>query len=309
MRKFLAVIAVVAAAAAPCAGADLPAARASVDRTSIFIGDRITYSVEIRSGRDFECRMPAFKERLIGDFEIKDSGTSVKKGLFGARTFRAWYSVTVYSTGKKSIPEVEVKYRAKGAAEWAVIKTRPVEIMVESLLPKSGGTDIKAIKGPLGVREPNWPVIIATTVFFALAGVFAYIYNRSLRRKPVRLPHETALEELEAIRAAFLQGGEVKEYFTGVSDCVRRYIERVFEVRAPEMTTEEFLNSPKVSEKLSLERKELLKGFLSACDLVKFAKYIPAGPETENVYNTAKNFVEETKAAYSVNGQLPGGRA
>jgi hypothetical protein len=61
------------------------------------------------------------------------------------------------------------------------------------------------------------------------------------------------------------------------------------------MTTQEFLDSMKESHALKFEHRDLLKKFLEACDLVKFAKYMPAADEAEGVYLTAKNFVEETK--------------
>jgi hypothetical protein len=80
---------------------------------------------------------------------------------------------------------------------------------------------------------------------------------------------------------------------------VRRDVERVFALKAPEMTTEEFLNSLGYSEALSIAHKELLRGFLNACDLVKFAKYAPTRDEAQNVYVTARGFVEETKDVFS----------
>ena len=70
---------------------------------------------------------------------------------------------------------------------------------------------------------------------------------------------------------------------------------RVFRLKAPEMPSEEFLNSLRDSTALTMAHKELLRGFMNACDLVKFAKYKPTGEETENVYVTAKNFIDETK--------------
>lgn len=111
----------------------------------------------------------------------------------------------------------------------------------------------------------------------------------------MKLPHESALEELESIRANFLKSSDVKEYYAGASDCIRRYIERSFRLKAPEMTTEEFLGSLSESTALSPDQKDLLKEFLNACDLVKFARYNPAKGEMESVSLAAKKFIEETK--------------
>ena len=127
--------------------------------------------------------------------------------------------------------------------------------------------------------------------------IAAIVYVRLKRYVPVKLPHETALEELEAIRAQYLQGGGVKEFYVGVSDCVRRYIEHAFKLKAPEMTTEEFLGSLKESPALSMDQKDLLKGFMNACDMVKFAKYSPSSMEADSVYVTAKDFIHESSIA------------
>ena len=112
---------------------------------------------------------------------------------------------------------------------------------------------------------------------------------------PVKLAHETAAEELEAIKGNFLKNSDAKEYYAGVSDCIRRYIERSFKARAPEMTTEEFLGFMRESTALSLDQKDLLKDFLNACDLVKFARYTPGKGEMDAVFVSAKKFIEDTK--------------
>jgi hypothetical protein len=125
------------------------------------------------------------------------------------------------------------------------------------------------------------------------------MYKFRKRPAPIKLPHETALEELEAVRGNFMRNSDIKEYYAGISDCVRRYIGRLFKLKAPEMTTEEFLSSLRESAALSLvltlDQKDLLKDFLNACDLVKFAKYNPAKGEMEAIFLSAKKFIEETK--------------
>jgi hypothetical protein len=63
------------------------------------------------------------------------------------------------------------------------------------------------------------------------------------------------------------------------------------------MTTEEFLNTLKDSKVLNAGRKILLKDFLSHCDMVKFAKYLPDEKEIEASYGSAKRFIDETREA------------
>lgn len=276
------------------AGDDI-ALRAYVNRNSITIGDRIKYTIEITASRTTQIQMPIFKDNVIGDFEIKDSGKKTTDHLFGKRTSYHWYYITIYSVGKKEIPALEIKYKPASAKDWSVKRTGALSIDVRSVLPKELPADIKEIKGPINFFEMNWFIAGGLLIGLIVLVVLFVIIKKARERKPVRLPHETALEELEAMRSQLINSGDVKEYFVGVSDCIRRYIERAFHLKAPEMTSEEFLNSLRDSTALTLAHKDLLKGFMNACDLVKFARYKPTGKETENVYVTAKNFIEETK--------------
>lgn len=108
--------------------------------------------------------------------------------------------------------------------------------------------------------------------------------------------HETAFKALQELtNKAYLKTGKVREYYFELSDIVRHYVENRFQLRAPEMTTEEFLTTLKDSKILNAEQKILLKDFLSHCDMVKFAKYLPDEKESESSYESAKRFIEETK--------------
>ena len=61
------------------------------------------------------------------------------------------------------------------------------------------------------------------------------------------------------------------------------------------MTTDEFLSNLKNTDLLRSEHKNLLRDFLSHCDMVKFARYHPEETETASSYESARNLVEQTK--------------
>lgn len=265
--------------------------RVSVDKKTIFIGDRIKYAIEVSSKKSLEVEFPLFQDERIGGFEIKETGR---------RLFSNWYYITIYSAGKHLIPSVEVRYRTRAQKDWAVKKTEAIGIIVESILAKQDrAIDIKDIKGPIHFYQINLGFVIAALMISSFSVLLFVIYMRN-KSAPLKLPYETALEELEGISGLLARTGNVKEYYIRVSDCVRQYIERAFKIKAPGMTTEEFLNSLKNSDNLSLSRKDLLKPFLGACDLVKFAKYTPTRSEIDAILTTAKNFIEETKDASHV---------
>jgi len=283
------------AASAWAAGVREPEVKVRVSTHEIYIGDRIRYAIEVAADKGLEIGLPKFTDNRIGDFEIKDQGTSRKTRLFGAQNLTAWYVITAYEPGDRTIPSATVQYRVSGG-QWASLRTKTDTVKVLSVLPKDGKVDdIKDIKGPIGYRQIKWFIILGVVVLaLALAGavkVYRYLKGRIVQK----LPHEVALTALDEGLRALSKTGDVKEYYSGISDTIRRYIERIFSVRAPEMTTEEFLASLGDSTALSSHHKELLKLFLQACDLVKFAKYAPSSAEIDSVYAAAKMFIDETK--------------
>jgi hypothetical protein len=112
--------------------------------------------------------------------------------------------------------------------------------------------------------------------------------------------HEIAYKALEDLKGSGLvKQGLVKEYFFRLSFIVRQYLENRFDLRAPEMTTEEFLASMKGSDKLNELIKNMLKDFLERSDMVKFAKYGPTADEILDAFDAAKGLIDETKQAGS----------
>ena len=295
--KFSCFLACIVMLAVSCAAyaSDAPDVRATVSKRTVTIGDRIRYTTSVKYGKHVSIVFPIFLDKKIGDFEIKDSGKIIKKGWFGQTVETRWYSIAAYSVGKFSIPESQVFYTVKGKTDRTAVPVKALEVSVESVLPKGAAiTDIKDIKGPIHIPETG--KMLALAVFIIVGITLAIIAYRKIRqRKPVRLPHETALEELQALKTAFLQSGDIKIYYVGISDSVRRYIERAFSLRAPEMTTEEFLESLTSTNSLSQEQKSLLRDFMGSCDLVKFAKYVATKIEADLVFTSAAKFIEETK--------------
>ncbi|MDP8212602.1 MAG: hypothetical protein P9X22_04830 [Candidatus Zapsychrus exili] len=159
---------------------------------------------------------------------------------------------------------------------------------------------LRDIKPPVYLPENHILVIIAIVVFVLIACVIILRYflnNRGKKQEPeiIKLPWEIALESLKVLIDKNLPSSDmVKEYYFELSLIVRRYIEDRFSLRAPEMTTPEFLEHIKRSNKLEEGHKELLKDFLNMSDMVKFAKYDPTAKEIHSGALLAEKFIKET---------------
>ena len=280
----------------------LVTAVADVDRNSVTIGDEIRYSIEARTKNNIEVEFPNFGENLAG-FAIKDFGSS-EKSFWGNKKVVQWYLLDSYVTGEYNIPKAILKYKDTKEEVWEELETNEVEVEVKSVL-EDEAIDIRDIKGPVSFPDKvNLFILAGIIAFIAAAGAGAVLFMKIKKEEKsvfLKAPHEIAYEALEELKGKeYIKLGKIKEYYIELSLIVRDYLENRFMLKAPEMTTEEFLTAAKGSNQLSYEQKNLVEKFLSHCDLVKFAKYGPSEEEMNNSFDSAKKLVDQTKEEISV---------
>lgn len=161
---------------------------------------------------------------------------------------------------------------------------------------------LRDVHGPVNYPSSYYAVFMILLII-ALSALVQFLRKRNAGKivkieMPVdnRSPWEIACERFDELqRKSLLESGHYKEFYSCLSDIVRHYFELQFTIRAPEMTTEEFLRSLEGSRELSSSQKEALKKFLNSCDIVKFAKYIPGIDEGRASFKLARELVDETR--------------
>lgn len=282
-------------------GKNLPVeANAAVERSSIQIGDKITYCLTVKTKKNIEVEFPQILPENLAGFAIKDFGSS-EKDLFGKRTFKQWYILDTYVSGEHTIPAAVIKYRFKGQTDWQELSVNEMKLEVKSVLDNAQNqADIRDIRGPKSFTSKMWLyVLLVLAALLIIGGVFSFIFLKRKKedcKTPPTPAHIIAYEALDALeKKDYIRKGKTKAYYIELSDIVRHYLENRFNLRAPEMTTEEFLIKVKEDSSLSLEQKGLLRDFLNNCDLVKFAKYQPAETEASLALTSAKRLIDQTK--------------
>lgn len=159
---------------------------------------------------------------------------------------------------------------------------------------------LRDVKPPVGLPETPWLFIglVALGLACLVLSLWLWLRRRDTFKKPVvvKAPWEIAYERLQNLRQRDLFGqGMAKEHFVELSDIERQYIENRFNIHAPDMTTEEFLEYVNNTPLLESKHKEILKSFLRLSDMVKFAKYGPSAQEALQSFELVKTFVDETK--------------
>lgn len=196
-----------------------------------------------------------------------------------------------------SIDSVRVPEQAflfvTGRGDTLRVWSDPVDLSIRFLSAES--QDLRPLKEQW-TMPPDWlrRIAIAAAVLALAGAVVWWIRRRRARRAApevpvVRIPPDViALGELARIEAMGLVArGEFKEFYTRVTDTVRRYIEARFAVDALDRTTHELLDD--------LARQghaiEGLAALLEEADLVKFAKFKPDVAHAEAALGSARDVV------------------
>ncbi len=291
-------IVVFLASCAPAKGTP-PRIREVVKKSAFDVGEDIRVRIEARASAGTLFRWMPPEEEIEG-VKLEDQKLRTSDRPWGSR-LTVDLLLRSFEPGEHEIPALPVSYMLKGEVAWREASTQPLKFTVKSRV--SGDVlelEIKDIKGPLRRR----PVLVfALVALLAAAAAALGIYywtrrHRALAGVPVPPPpaHEIALQKIrELIAKDYINHGLEQQFYYELSLIVREYLEARFGIRAPEMTTEEFLEHLRLGATLAPEHKELLRDFLTHCDLVKFARYDPVQPEIDAAVASARRLIEETR--------------
>jgi Domain of unknown function (DUF4381) len=180
----------------------------------------------------------------------------------------------------------------------------PVEKVTASLAPARGELAVNP-----GARAWWWWAALVGVAGAWLAIAVA-LFRRWRQRQAIarrRSAYDEAVTELRVLEASGAPSVDTADaWFVRLSAIVRRYLEKRYEIRAPELTTEEFLQVALRGASLTSQHRALLATFLECCDRVKFAAYRPEEKESLEMLSAARGFVEDTRLR---EGELEDGKA
>jgi len=298
MRALLLVLALAARVIAADTGP--VAVKTAVEPQRATIGTPIRYTIEVTADASVQVIVEQPTER-IGDLDIIDFGVEPTRTVNGKHVILRWFSLVGWTPGEVELPAPGVRWKRVDTQPESVATT-PTKLTIDSVLATvPDAKDIRDIKGVEPVPADLRPYYLAGGILLLLA-VVVWLFRR-WRRRPERVaaaappppPHEIAAKALaDLARRRLPQDGLFVEHYTTLAAIVRTYIEQRFTVRAPEMTTEEFLVNSQRDARLAGTHRTLLGQFLRECDLVKFARHVPAVVDGERALAAASHFVAET---------------
>ena len=106
-------------------------------------------------------------------------------------------------------------------------------------------------------------------------------------------PEELAKKELaDLLASGLLDEGHLRHFVFGLSIIFRRYLERKYQIRAAEHTTEEILADLRESTLIEEERKKATRNFLSEIDPIKYRGMEPSENEIQNWIDQLEDFIQ-----------------
>ncbi|MDD4052905.1 MAG: BatD family protein [candidate division Zixibacteria bacterium] len=275
---------------------------AAVDKQTAYIGDLINYSVTITYDSTLRLTPPAVGANL-GGFDVKDYHVSDEQKVDqGRRREVLSFNIRTFTTGDYVIPPLPVEYRLPDSTV-KTIAADPIKITIKSVLAEGASADtltLRPLKKQASLAKSHTAMIVTIIVLVVLAAAYYYfIYRRRGRAEEAfidpRPAWEIAFAELAMLREKdYLAKGELKAYYTELTEIFRKYTGKKFDFAAIDMTTEEIdiiLAGMPVDQALE---KDMI-GFLEHADLVKFAKYVPSAERPTQDWESAYSLVDKTK--------------
>ena len=277
---------------------------AVIDSIQIFVGQQAHVTLTATAKENAKVEFPQFKpmEYITPGVEVLDRRELEQQPQDNGFVSRSMvYTMTSFDDTLYYIPPMKVKIDGK-PYESKSLALKVLTIEVDTLHAEQffGPKDVQ--DNPFQWSDWSLPFWLSVLMLVLLAAAY-YLYLRLRDNKPIishirivkrLLPHQKAMKEIEQIKADKMVTSEnSKEYYTKLTDTLRKYIEERYGFNAMEMTSSEIIEKLMASQ----DQKALdeLRQLFTTADLVKFAKYSTLINENDANLVNAIDFINQTK--------------
>jgi len=281
------------------AAQDLPEASWTVEMENLTVGDPIFLTLSVTHAPDQHVIFPSIESQW-GDFRLySQSPPETVTNPDGTKTTQQSIDVRLFTPGTFTTPALSIEL-SDNQGQLSEVQVSPVSVTIQSILVE-GDSDLRDLKPQAELPYFNlapW-LVGGALVVTLLAGVYLWRHRRQVdltrSLSPNRPAHESALAELERIGKLRLpESGQFKQHYTLVSDCLRVYMERIYQFPIRERTTSEIRVGLKATNIQPETGRQLLQ-LLDESDLVKFSKYTPNPAQAYQVLENARQIVMDTR--------------
>ncbi|MFB6247199.1 MAG: hypothetical protein ABEL97_01360 [Salinibacter sp.] len=276
----------------------------SVD--SVRIGERFVVSVvaEHRGGVDVAFPAPDAGPGTFGELEVLGRSARRRRAAGGRQVDSVAYTTTTFALDSVRVPSLPVRVIADGDTSTMQTPARTARV-VSVVGPDAEG--IHGVAPPAPFPRPLWTWGVLALVAAALLGGAAYLWWRRGREpksqpsggRPAvdRTPYEAARSRIRRLEASDLSDPDaVPPFYVELSQALRVYLAREWDVAALERTTREVVNTLDGHPDVPDEAVSRVRAVLELADLVKFADARPAAEDHEKALREARSALEALEA-------------
>ena len=283
---------------APDTFAQLPAVKTSVDKNNILIGQQINLRIE--------TTMPDNTYRLnwftmpdsIGNFVAITKNKIDSTFSNGNLNFSQDIILTSFDSGRQVIPPLTLTASTLEGDSTFNIYTDSIPVDV-SYSPTDSIVPFHDIKNIIEVKKvfPLWAWILVGVAVILLILWILFLLKFFRKKKDITIfesklsPFDEAMQLLADLeKENLIQGNEVKEYHSRLTDIFKRYLSRKTNTYQLHLTTDELLIELSGFD-LTKEQVADFANCLRMGNAVKFAQYIPPGYENEKCFSQTKEMI------------------
>jgi len=293
------------------ASASQVSVQAKLDSVNLLMGNMTAVHLTVRQPKGVKVDFPLLRQ-IRDNGVIPICGDSVElrapsriDTVVSGNSLTITYDVPVqaFDSGYYRLPEFA--FVANGDTVLSKsLGIKVVPVLAEASTPIN---DYASVSGPENPSifdwVPDWIVDLWWVIILVALAVVVAVYalrryrrdGTLLPRKPEPTPYEAAVAGLRELKEKKLwEQGMEKEYYTDLTDILRRYLYGRFGINAVEMTSRQILAALSKNKETS-DKRTYFRQILDMADFVKFAKVRPLPDDNVLALDNAIRFVEETK--------------
>lgn len=283
--------------------ADPISVSATMDSTTLLIGEQRTIHIEVEQPTSVVMQFPEFNKetKLAEGIEIvrtTEKDTTKLRG--GSIRIEEDLIVTSFDTGRYEIePFVFTTPDLHYNTNRIIVNVVTIEEdFTKATINKSEGL----IFPPIDIAR----ILQILSLIIILAGIAAFVilFNVFMKRKSDldfefdvrdrRTPQEVAMSSLNGIKDEKIwEQGQQKKYYTQITETLRLYFMERFKIAALEMTSDQIIDELRKNDEAAPVDDKIDQVFRLS-DMVKFAKYQPTKEENEMSIVNAMFIVNQT---------------
>lgn len=272
---------------------------AILDTTQIKIGEEIKYRILVETEENATVLFPEGQTFLpLEVIEVYNTDT-----LFENQKIKLIkeYGLTQFDSGRYVIPQQLIRINDRTFFTdtlWVEVADVEVDTLKQDMYDIKPHIQVPPVKGGW-IKTALW-ILLILLVITAVVYYLLKLRKKSREAQKRLPPFEEALVALQNLdNSDFLRENRLKDYYSSLTEIVKRYLDREVDSAALESTTDELiakLEIHKHSGNLDFDTQTIykLKEILQRADLVKFAKMQTETGQVQLDRTDIENIIKET---------------